>query len=55
LLFYSGLGSFSAHIFTGKNMPKIEIMPSILAADMGNLESAIRQCEGAGADQIHVM
>jgi ribulose-phosphate 3-epimerase len=35
-------------------MPKIEIMPSILAADMGNLESAIRQCEGAGADQIHM-
>lgn len=35
-------------------MPKIEIMPSILAADMGNLEDAIRQCERAGADQIHV-
>jgi ribulose-phosphate 3-epimerase len=35
-------------------MPKIEIMPSILAADMGNLESAIRQCERAGADQIHM-
>lgn len=35
-------------------MPKIEIMPSILAADMGNLEAAIRQCEKAGADQIHV-
>jgi ribulose-phosphate 3-epimerase len=35
-------------------MPEIEIMPSILAADMGNLEAAIRQCEGAGADQIHV-
>ncbi|NOU36028.1 MAG: ribulose-phosphate 3-epimerase [Kiritimatiellaceae bacterium] len=35
-------------------MPKIEIMPSILAADMGNLETAIRQCERAGADQIHM-
>ena len=35
-------------------MPKIEIMPSILAADMGNLEAAIRQCEAAGADQIHL-
>ncbi len=35
-------------------MPRIEIMPSILAADMGNLEAAIRQCERAGADQIHV-
>ncbi len=35
-------------------MLKIEIMPSILAADMGNLEAAIRQCERAGADQIHV-
>ena len=29
-------------------------MPSILAADMGNLEAAIRQCEKAGADQIHM-
>jgi ribulose-phosphate 3-epimerase len=35
-------------------MPKIEIMPSILAADIGNLETAIRQCERAGADQIHM-
>ena len=35
-------------------MPTIEIMPSILAADMGNLEAAIRQCEAAGADQIHL-
>ena len=35
-------------------IPKIEIMPSILAADMGNLEAGIRLCEQAGADQIHV-
>ena len=35
-------------------MPKIEIMPSILAADMGNLEAAVRQCDRAGADQIHM-
>jgi len=35
-------------------MPTIEIMPSVLAADMGNLEGAIRQCEAAGADQIHL-
>lgn len=35
-------------------MPRIEIMPSILAADMGNLEAAIRLCENAGADQIHM-
>lgn len=35
-------------------MPKIEIMPSILAADMGRLESEIQRCEAAGADQIHV-
>jgi ribulose-phosphate 3-epimerase len=35
-------------------MHKIEIMPSVLAADMGNLEAAIRQCETAGADQIHL-
>lgn len=35
-------------------MPKIEIMPSILAADMGNLEAGVRLCEESGADQIHV-
>jgi ribulose-phosphate 3-epimerase len=35
-------------------MHEIEIMPSVLAADMGNLEAAIRQCETAGADQIHL-
>ena len=35
-------------------MHKIEIMPSILAADMGNLEAAIHQCDTAGADQIHL-
>lgn len=35
-------------------MPKIEIMPSILAADMGNLEAGIQLCEQSGADQIHV-
>lgn len=35
-------------------MPKIEIMPSILAADMGRLEDEIRRCETSGADQIHV-
>lgn len=35
-------------------MPKIEIMPSILAADMGDLAAEIRRAEEAGADQIHV-
>jgi len=35
-------------------VPKIEIMPSILAADMGNLEDGIHLCEQSGADQIHV-
>ncbi len=35
-------------------MPKIEIMPSILAADMGNLENGIQLCEQSGADQLHV-
>jgi len=35
-------------------MPKIEIMPSILAADMGNLEAGVRLCEESGADQIHL-
>ncbi len=33
---------------------KIEIMPSILAADMGNLEAGVRLCETSGADQIHL-
>jgi ribulose-phosphate 3-epimerase len=35
-------------------MPKIEIMPSVLAANMGHLEAGIRLCETSGADQIHV-
>jgi len=35
-------------------MPNIEIMPSILAGDMGHLEAEIRRCEAAGADQIHL-
>lgn len=35
-------------------MPTIEIMPSILAADTGNLEAAVCQCEAARADQIHL-
>lgn len=35
-------------------MSRIEIMPSILAADPGNLEAAVRRCEASGADQIHV-
>lgn len=35
-------------------MPKIEIMPSILAADMGNLGAAVCRCQKSGADQIHL-
>jgi ribulose-phosphate 3-epimerase len=56
-LAFWGWVTYLAHcVFVTKDfeMPKIEIMPSILAADMGNLESGIRLCEESGADQIHV-
>ncbi len=33
---------------------KIEILPSLLAADVGNLESAARRAEAAGADALHL-
>lgn len=35
-------------------MPKIVIMPSILAADMGRLAEECRRAEAAGADALHV-
>ncbi|MDH3982175.1 MAG: ribulose-phosphate 3-epimerase [Kiritimatiellaceae bacterium] len=35
-------------------MPKIQIMPSILAADFGRLAEGCKRAEDAGADQIHV-
>ena len=35
-------------------MPKIQIMPSILAADFGRLAEGCQRAEAAGADQIHV-
>ena len=35
-------------------MPKIQIMPSILAADFGQLAAGCKRAEDAGADQIHV-
>ena len=35
-------------------MPKIYIMPSILAADMGRLAEECRRAEAAGADALHV-
>ncbi len=35
-------------------MPDIQIMPSILAADFGQLAEGCRRAEAAGADQIHV-
>ena len=35
-------------------MPKIQIMPSILAADFGHLAEGCQRAEKAGADQIHV-
>ena len=34
--------------------PEIKIMPSLLAADMGNLEAAARNAEAAGADGLHI-
>lgn len=33
---------------------KIEILPSLLAADMGRLESEILRCQDAGSDQLHL-
>ena len=35
-------------------MPKISILPSLLAADPGNLEAAARRAESAGADGLHI-
>jgi ribulose-phosphate 3-epimerase len=33
---------------------KIKILPSLLAADVGNLETGARQAEAAGADALHL-
>lgn len=33
---------------------KIQILPSLLAADVGNLEAAARKAEAAGADALHL-
>ena len=33
---------------------KIQILPSLLAADVGNLEAGARRAEAAGADALHV-
>ena len=35
-------------------MPVVKIFPSILGADLGNLEAACKTCVSAGADGIHV-
>lgn len=35
-------------------MPAIQILPSLLAADMGRLEEACRRAETAGADGLHL-
>ena len=35
-------------------MPKIQILPSLLAADMGRLEDACKLAETAGADGLHL-
>jgi len=36
------------------NMPKIKILPSLLAADMGRLTEACQAVKAAGADGIHL-
>jgi ribulose-phosphate 3-epimerase len=36
------------------SLPTIQILPSLLAADMGNLEAASRASERAGADGLHI-
>lgn len=33
---------------------RIQILPSLLAADMGNLEAAARRAEASGADALHI-
>lgn len=33
---------------------RIQILPSLLAADMGNLEAAARRAEASGADSLHI-
>jgi len=35
-------------------MPSLQILPSILGADVGNLEAAIRAADEGGADGIHI-
>src|SRR5262245_9964959 len=35
-------------------MPPIEILPSLLAADMGALGEECQRCEAAGADGLHI-
>jgi ribulose-phosphate 3-epimerase len=35
-------------------MPRVRILPSILAADPGRLADACRQCVTAGADGVHI-
>ena len=34
--------------------PRLQILPSILGADVGNLEQAIRAADAGGADGIHI-
>ena len=35
-------------------MPKIELAPSMIAADLADLAGAVAQCEAGGADLLHV-
>ena len=35
-------------------MPKIELAPSMIAADLADLAAAVAQCEAGGADLLHV-
>ena len=36
------------------NKLKVQVLPSLLAADMGRLEEACLRCERAGADGLHI-
>ncbi len=40
--------------YTSETMRKLEIAPSIIAADLANLGEAIRTSETAGADRFHI-
>ena len=49
----ASLGNLSAY-FMEKAKPRIQILPSLLAADVGSLAEACRRAEKAGADGLHL-